>query len=126
MSLDERILRGVDLNTLVTFLVIYRERGVSRAAQALNISQPAVSNALGRLRKLFDDPLFIRRGTHVQPTAKAIAMAELLEPAFARVQKVITAGEDGDCRNRDGMAMAEGGIGKSVKCECPLLGDFRR
>ncbi|MGI0549928.1 LysR family transcriptional regulator [Pseudomonas aeruginosa] len=112
MSLDERILRGVDLNTLVTFLVIYRERGVSRAAQALNISQPAVSNALGRLRKQFEDPLFIRRGTHVEPTAKAIAMAELLEPAFARVQKVITSGSDRDCFNPDGMAMAEGGIGK--------------
>ncbi|EPB8978526.1 LysR family transcriptional regulator [Pseudomonas aeruginosa] len=92
MSLDERVLRQIDLNILVTFLVIFRERGVSRAAHALNITQPAVSNSLGRLRKHFNDPLFVRRGGYVEATGKAIALAAILEPALVRVQVAISSG----------------------------------
>uniref|UniRef100_UPI0032218A7A LysR family transcriptional regulator n=1 Tax=Ralstonia pseudosolanacearum TaxID=1310165 RepID=UPI0032218A7A len=48
----------VDLNLFVVFDAIYSEGGITAAARTLNLTQPAVSHALGRLRELFDDPLF--------------------------------------------------------------------
>ena len=64
----------IDLNLFVVFDVIYREGNLTRAAEQLNLSQPAVSHALGRLRECFNDPLFERAGRGVAPTplAKAI------------------------------------------------------
>lgn len=91
MRIDECVLRNIDLNSLITFLVVYRERGVSRAAKALHVTQPAVSNALSKLRNRFEDPLFIPHGRSVQPTPKAISIAESLIPAFEQVQYAITA-----------------------------------
>ncbi|RJG08732.1 LysR family transcriptional regulator [Pseudomonas cavernicola] len=61
MNFDERLFRTIDLNTLVTFMVVYRELGVSRAARKLNVTQPAVSNVLSKLRRRFGDPLFCTR-----------------------------------------------------------------
>lgn len=62
----------IDLNLLRTFAVVYRERSITRAADALNVSQPAVSYALRRLRAHFDDPLFVRSGSGVRPTRVAV------------------------------------------------------
>jgi DNA-binding transcriptional LysR family regulator len=59
----------VDLNLLVVFEAIYSEGGVSRAAEKLNLTQPAISHALSRLRQLFDDPLFLRDGRGLAPSA---------------------------------------------------------
>ena len=53
-------LSRIDLNLFVVFEVIYRERNVTRAAEILCLTQPAVSNSLARLRDLLDDPLFVR------------------------------------------------------------------
>ena len=50
----------IDLNLLRTFVIVYRARSITRAAETLRLSQPAVSHALKRLRDHFDDPLFIR------------------------------------------------------------------
>ncbi|MBB3046987.1 DNA-binding transcriptional LysR family regulator [Litorivivens lipolytica] len=61
----------VDLNLLVVFDAIYSEGGITRAADKLHLTQPAVSHALGRLRDLFDDPLFERDGRLMMPTPKA-------------------------------------------------------
>ena len=58
-----------DLNLLETFEAIYSEGGVSRAARHLNLSQPAVSHSLARLRAAFNDELFIREGNNLVPTA---------------------------------------------------------
>ena len=60
-----------DLNLLETFEAIYSEGGVSRAARHLNLSQPAVSHSLARLREAFNDELFIREGNNLVPTAMA-------------------------------------------------------
>lgn len=81
----------VDLNLLRVFDAVLRERGVTRAAQRLRLTQPAVSNALGRLRALFDDALFVRtpRGMEATPFARELdqpvrqALA-LIESAFAQ------------------------------------------
>ena len=61
----------VDLNLFVVFDAIYRERSVTRVAVQLNLTQPAVSNALSRLRQTFDDPLFVRTPQGMAPTPVA-------------------------------------------------------
>ncbi|HLA34270.1 MAG TPA: LysR family transcriptional regulator [Rhodocyclaceae bacterium] len=61
-------LNRIDLNLLVVLDAIYVEGGISRAADKLFLSQPAVSHALSRLREQFDDPLFIREGRAMTPT----------------------------------------------------------
>ena len=61
-------LSQVDLNLFVVLEAIYREGNITRAGQQLNLTQPAISHALKRLRDLLQDPLFVRRGTHMMPT----------------------------------------------------------
>lgn len=67
-------LRDLDLKLLVVFEAIYSTGNISRAADKLAMSQPAVSNQLARLRELLDDPLFARGRRGVEPTVKAQAM----------------------------------------------------
>ncbi|MFY0476225.1 LysR family transcriptional regulator [Achromobacter marplatensis] len=68
-----------DLNLMRVFLIVLHERSVTRAAQRLNLTQPAVSYALARLRERFDDPLFVRTATGMQPTPIAFALAGPIE-----------------------------------------------
>ena len=67
-----------DLNLLVVFDAVASEGSVSRAARRLSLSQPAVSHALNRLRDLTKDPLFVRTGNRLTPTAHA---ARMIRPA---------------------------------------------
>ena len=69
-------LEQIDLNLLVVFKQMLSERSVSRAADALGLSQPAVSNALARLRKLLGDELFLRTPAGMEPTPFAEQLAE--------------------------------------------------
>lgn len=64
-------LEKVDLNLFVVFDAIYRERSVTKVAVQLNLTQPAVSNALSRLRQTFDDPLFVRTPEGMMPSPVA-------------------------------------------------------
>lgn len=89
MSIDESLLRRFDLNSLVTFFVIYRERGVTRAARALHVTQPAVSNSLNKLRVKFNDPLFVLYGRSFEPTEKAVQIAVTLSPLLEEIQALI-------------------------------------
>ncbi len=66
---------AIDLNLLVTFEALLEEHSVTRAAARVGLSQPAMSSALGRLRGLFDDPLFVRTGRGIEPTARALELA---------------------------------------------------
>ena len=65
----------VDLNLLVVFDALVHRKSVTGAAELLGLSQPATSAALARLRKLFDDPLFVRSGSAMQPTPRALDLA---------------------------------------------------
>ena len=65
----------LDFNLAITFLAIWQERSVSRAALRLSLSQSAVSAALARLRDAANDPLFIRTKGGMEPTARAVSMA---------------------------------------------------
>lgn len=60
-----------DLNLLLVFDALMRDRSVSLAAVRMKLTQPAISHALGRLRALFDDPLFVRSPAGMQPTSFA-------------------------------------------------------
>lgn len=69
-------IRTVDLNLLLAFDAMLEHRSVTRAGEAIGLSQPAMSAAVARLRTLFDDPLFVKTGAQMQPTARAQALAE--------------------------------------------------
>ncbi|MBO4123374.1 LysR family transcriptional regulator [Cupriavidus gilardii] len=90
--LDYRKFRGLDLNLLVAFDALASQRSVSGAARQLFLGQPAVSHMLARLRRLFDDPLFVRGAKGMEPTAKALGLVEpvraLLNEAYGLVRPV--------------------------------------
>ena len=69
-------LSKIDLNLFVVFEAIYNKRNLTRAAEVLNLTQPAVSNALARLRFLFKDEILARTavGMELTPRAQALAM----------------------------------------------------
>ncbi|MGB8435360.1 MAG: LysR family transcriptional regulator, partial [Burkholderiales bacterium] len=68
-------------------LALYDELNVSRAAQTLGMSQPAVSMALRKLRTIFNDPLFIRSPTGVTPTPRAHALVRATRPLVERLRE---------------------------------------
>lgn len=82
-------LRDVDLNLLVVFLELYRERRVSVVAEQLGLTQPAVSNALARLRKMMNDELFLRSARGMEPTPYAVQLAEPIAEALARIRDTL-------------------------------------
>jgi DNA-binding transcriptional LysR family regulator len=88
-NIDPNDFRGVDLNLLVTFMVLMRERSVSRTAGRLYLGQPAVSGALARLRKLLDDDLLVRTSQGMVPTPKALQVADQLAPAMEIIERVL-------------------------------------
>jgi DNA-binding transcriptional LysR family regulator len=77
---------SVDLNLLVVFDMLLRKRNVTRAAEALGVSQPAVSYALNRLRRTFSDPLFVRVSHGLQPTPRAASLAEPLHGVLESIR----------------------------------------
>lgn len=80
-------LRSLDLNLLLVFDAVHRERSISRAAAALHLSQPAVSNALARLRRHLGDPLFERQGQGMAPTPQAKALAGPIRQALEMLER---------------------------------------
>lgn len=82
----------VDLNLFVVFSVIYREGNLTRASEALNLSQPAVSHALSRLRDRFDDPLFERSGKKMVPTPLAKAIIERVRDGLGNLESTLSDG----------------------------------
>lgn len=79
---DRARLRAVDLNLLAVLDAILAEHSVTRAAERLGMTQPAVSNALTRLRLLFGDELFVRSGKEMAPTPRALALAGPIREAL--------------------------------------------
>ncbi len=77
--LHDRALNAVDLNLLVVLRALLTERHVTRASQALGMSQSATSHALARLRALFDDPLLVRSGRTLALTPRAESLLPRVE-----------------------------------------------
>jgi DNA-binding transcriptional LysR family regulator len=84
-------LQTLDLNLLRVFDAVARERHVTRAAARLNLSQPAVSNALARLRAALGDELFLRRPGGVEPTAFALSLAPPVAEVLDRLRATLAA-----------------------------------
>jgi DNA-binding transcriptional LysR family regulator len=82
-------LAGVDFNLLVVFDALMTEQHLTRAAEKIGLSQPATSNALSRLRKLFKDDLFIKTYSGMTPTPRAIELAESIHQVLLQVQTAI-------------------------------------
>ncbi len=82
---------AVDLNLAVVLRALLDERSVSRAARRLGLSQSATSHALGRLRALVQDPLFVRTRTGLVPTARAEAMAAAVRSSVAALETTFLA-----------------------------------
>lgn len=82
-------LADIDLNLLTAFEALAAERHVTRAARRLGVSQPAMSDALRRLRKLFGDELFVRAAGAMQPTPRALALSSALAPVLAELRRAM-------------------------------------
>jgi DNA-binding transcriptional LysR family regulator len=80
---------NMDLNLLRVFDAIVVERSLTKAGARLHLSQPAVSYALGRLRSIFDDPLFIRTKDGMQPTPAALELSKSVSRALQAVQDAL-------------------------------------
>jgi DNA-binding transcriptional LysR family regulator len=82
-------IRNVDLNLLVYLDVLLKERNVTRAAETLGISQPAMSNGLRRLRDLFNDPLLVRTSEGMTPTERAEQLQPVVREVLASIEKAV-------------------------------------
>ncbi|KQO19239.1 LysR family transcriptional regulator [Acidovorax sp. Leaf78] len=82
-------IKDIDLNLLRLFDAVYRTRNVSRAAELLDLTQPAASQALTRLRLLIKDPLFVRAGGGVEPTPKADRLADAVRSALGLLEEAL-------------------------------------
>lgn len=94
--LNQIDLSRADLNLLVLFEAVLHEGNVGRAASALNLSPSAVSHGLGRLRRLLNDPLFLRTPSGVIPTDRALDLAPGIAEILQGVRRVIVRAEPFD------------------------------
>jgi DNA-binding transcriptional LysR family regulator len=79
----------MDTNQLVTLDILLAERNVTHAARWVNLSQPALSTRLARLREIFDDPLLLPAQRGMVPTQKAIELQPRLHEALEAVRQVV-------------------------------------
>src|ERR671912_2490742 len=86
-------LSRLDLNLLVAFDALLAEGSVTRAAERVGIGQPSMSHALGRLRRLLKDELFVRTPDGVRPTPRALALAGPVQIALSAIQGTLLQGQ---------------------------------
>ncbi|MBF9003199.1 LysR family transcriptional regulator [Vibrio nitrifigilis] len=82
-------IRNLDLNLLKAFNALINEGSVTRAAQRLALTQPAVSAMLTRLRDYFDDPLFVRSQRGMIPTERALVLADPIKQILADINRIL-------------------------------------
>ncbi len=119
----------IDLNLMVYLDVLLRERNVTRAAEQLGITQPAMSNGLRRLRELFNDPLLIRTSEGMTPTERALELQPLIRDALLAMEKTLRPSEafEPGCSQRVFRVMASDYaestliplVLKQMRCEAP-------
>ncbi|WP_405486667.1 LysR family transcriptional regulator [Nocardia sp. NBC_00511] len=95
---QSRELRGLDLNLLVVLDALLIEHSVTAAAERLHLSEPAVSRALGRLRRTLGDPILVRAGRAMTPTPHALTIEPEVRELVDRVQRLFTAAHATDIR----------------------------
>lgn len=85
---------NIDLNLLVYLDVLLREKNVTRAANRLNITQPAMSNGLKRLRNLFNDPILVRTSDGMVPTERARALSPAIRKILLDLEETLQGEEE--------------------------------
>ena len=78
-------LRNIDLNLLTIFEAVYVHKGIVNAAKVLNLTPSAISQSIQKLRVIFPDPLFIRKGQGVTPTAFAMHLHEYISQGLESI-----------------------------------------
>jgi DNA-binding transcriptional LysR family regulator len=86
----------IDLELLIVLEAIYAEGGITKASRRLNITQPAISHALSRLRQIFSDPLFVRKGRAITPTPLTRNLIGPLREALRGLEVVLDDAEHFD------------------------------
>jgi DNA-binding transcriptional LysR family regulator len=94
-------LRSVDRNPLVALDALLRELHVTRAADCIGLSQPAMSNALARLRHIFKDELLVRTPTGMQATPRALKLMEPTRQVIRQIERVFESDPGFDPRQSD-------------------------
>lgn len=79
------MLRNIDLNLLTVFEAVYVHKGIVNAAKVLNLTPSAISQSIQKLRSTFPDPLFIRKGQGVAPTAYAAHLHQYISQGFESI-----------------------------------------
>ena len=82
-------IRSLDLNLLKALNALLEERNVTKAAQKLSLTQPAVSAMLNRLRDKFNDPLFVRGSHGIVPTNRALSLAAPVNQILADIHRLV-------------------------------------
>jgi DNA-binding transcriptional LysR family regulator len=94
-------LRRLDLTLLLVFDGALRHHKLTTVAKHLGLTQPAISHALARLRDIIGDPLFVRRASGVQPTPRALALAQPVAVALATLREALQQGRHFEPRSAD-------------------------
>lgn len=94
-------IRRIDGTLLLVFREVLASGKLTRAADRLNLTQPAVSHAVQRLRNIFDDPLFVRSGAGMAPTVRAKTIAPKVEAALAALEGALDEGRKFDLRRTE-------------------------
>src|SRR5579859_7946392 len=89
--MDKTDFRGADLNLLTVFQALISERHIGRAAAQLGLTQSATSQALDRLRTMFNDTLFVRHPKGISPTARALQLTPVVADILDRAQSMLAA-----------------------------------
>lgn len=93
VTIDHFNLWSFDLNLLVAFDAMMREKNVTNAARRLKLKQPAMSHNLATLRVLMGDELFVRVGRNMQPTARALSLAPTIQQILASAHQLVATKE---------------------------------
>src|SRR5215510_3919067 len=96
IDISDTELRRLDLTLLLVFDGALRHRKLSAVARQLGLTQPAISHALGRLRDILNDPLFVRRANGVEPTPRALALGQPVAQAIAILRDTLQQGRQFD------------------------------
>ncbi len=94
-------LHGIDLNLLVALNVLLKEKSVTHAADCLGITQPAMSNALKRLRQQFDDPLLVRTSDGMRATERARELEPQVRELILHIERVVQPVQQFNSRESD-------------------------
>jgi DNA-binding transcriptional LysR family regulator len=108
----------LDFNLLVTLDTLLAERNVTHAARRLNMSQPALSTRLARLRDIFDDPLLIPVQRGMVPTQKALELQPRLHEALEAVRQVVATDSAFDPSGPKARSASRPAITRRAPCSC--------